>query len=207
MTDKKQVIVCEHCGNKTPHEIIFTTNGPDEIVEMYAGHESAISTYYFLTRCSSCLEVSLFGDWEESDDLGSLKSAILMYPKITKIHSAVPAPIVKDYNEAKKVIKKSPHAFAVLVRRAMENVCIHQDAKGKDLKEKIDDLAKREIIPKSLARMANAIRYIGNIGAHVNEHDIDQEEALILDDFMRAILEYVYVAPAKLDTLAKKISK
>ena len=207
MSKKDQIINCEHCGNKTPNEILLTTNGPDEIVEMFPENYTGIKTYYFLTKCKSCEEISLFSDWEESDQLGDLNNAVLVYPSIKKIDAVVPAEIVKGFNEAKKVKHKSSLAFAVMIRRAMEGVCLDQSAKGKNLKEKIDDLAKKEIIPNSLGRMANAIRYIGNAGAHAKGEDVTDDEVKVLDEFMRAIIEYVYVAPAKLNKLAEKLKK
>ncbi len=207
MSDEKQIIICEHCGNKTPHEVIFNVSGPDEIIDLGDGHEFGVATFYFVAKCNVCSEISFYTDWEESGNLGQLSEAVLLYPTKNKLDKIVPEPIIKDYEEAKKVIKKSPIAFAVLVRRALENVCINKSAVGKNLKQKLDDLGKKGVIPESLSKMADAIRYLGNAGAHAGGEDIDDEEAKILDDFVRAIIEYVYVAPDKLNKLANKISK
>lgn len=204
-TNKKQIIRCEHCGNKTLHNILFTADGPEEILDLPDYPDISGKTYYFLTQCSSCLEISLFTDWDQSEELGNLDMAALLYPIIQKFSNDVPKIITKDYEEAKKVLKISPIAFTVLTRRSLERVCIDQKAIGRTLKEKLDNLAKNGIIPQSLSKMANAIRYLGNIGAHISDEEIDYDEAKILADFFTAIIEYVYIAPAKLDKLSDKL--
>jgi len=55
--------------------------------------------------------------------------------------------------------------------------------------------------------MAETLRFIGNIGAHEIEVDIDQTETRAIDDFLVAMLEYVYVAPNKIKNLKDSISK
>jgi len=149
--------------------------------------------------------MSLFSDWDLSDNFGDLDYANLEYPYVRKFDKALPEAIRIEYEEAKKVFKISPIVFAILARRVMEMICADQSAEGSNLKAKIEDLAKKDVIPKSLARMAGAIRYLGNIGAHSEAKIISNEEVQILNDFMVAIIEYVYTAPAKLEELAEKI--
>lgn len=41
------------------------------------------------------------------------------------------------------------------------------------------------------------LRFFGNLAAHEATLDIKQEEVKILDGFLSALLEYVYIAPKK----------
>ncbi len=202
---EKQVINCEHCGNKTPHEIVIITNGPSDIIEMHDDSTLDIETYYIVVKCGSCSEVSLFWDWDPSGDVGNLNKAKLIYPVVKNFSGDVPELITQDHDESKKVIRISPLAFSVLIRRALERVCIDKAANGSTLKNKLDDLAQKGIIPESLAKMANAIRHIGNISAHITDERISYVEAKILDDLFVAIIEYVYIAPAKLKRLSDRL--
>lgn len=210
MPSKPQVLICPHCGNKSPQELLQRVLGPEEIISGDKEFpDMSLGTYYFLVKCASCDEVSLFGDWEGNDDLGDLETAKLLYPQsiLDRIASDSPAEIVQDYREAQRVAKISPLAASVLFRRALEGICLQQKASGNNLKEKIVDLAKRGIIPEALSKMADAIRYVGNRGAHSGEENVDFDEVKLLDDFLGAILEYVYVAPAKLAKLSEKLKK
>lgn len=61
------------------------------------------------------------------------------------------------------------------------------------------------IIPAKLADMSDALRYLGNLGAHATEYHIDKSEVSSMDGFFTAMLEYVYVGSSKLDKLKKSI--
>ena len=201
--EKQQILVCPHCGNKAPQEIKCTAYGNEKIeVGPKNDHGWDVKTYTFFVQCQTCLEAAVYWDWDESNELGNLEEATILFPS-TKKFSGIPKAIQDSYDEAKKVQKLSPTAFAVLIRKALEYLCREQSASGNTLKEQLDDLAKKNIIPATLSRMANALRYFGNIGAHSIEIKIGPEEAQAMDDFFIAVVEYVYVAPEKLKKLSE----
>lgn len=55
------------------------------------------------------------------------------------------------------------------------------------------------------------LRFLGNVGAHAVEESVMPWQVYAIDEFFRAVVEYVYVAPSKLkdfkDSLAKFKSK
>lgn len=204
MDKKEQVLVCPHCRNKSPQEIKCIAYGNEEVeIGPEVGHTFDVKTYTFFVQCKTCSETSVYWDWEESsNELGDLKESILLFPS-TKKFSGIPKVIQDSYDEAKKVQKISPVAFAILIRKSLEDLCRDQSASGSSLKEQLEDLAKKNIMPVTLSRMTNALRYFGNLGAHSTEVKIGREEAGIMDDFFVAVIEYVYVAPEKLNKLSK----
>lgn len=207
MTDKKeQVIVCPNCGNKTPQVIRCTAISKDEaeFPDMPEEPPMEVEVYHLFVQCKACQEVSIYWDWENNPELGDLRTTTLVYPTVKKL-SGIPRAIEDSYQEAKKVQKISPIAFSVLIRKALEYLCKDQNAIGSNLKEQLDNLARRNIIPTTLAKMADVLRYLGNISAHSIEVKISKEEAEILDDFFTAVVEYVYIAPEKLNKLIKKL--
>jgi len=80
----------------------------------------------------------------------------------------------------------------------LEALCSDRAAKGQSLFEKLKDLSAKAEIPPVLAEMTDALRLIGNIGAHGIDDSVHPLQASAIDGFFKAIIEYVYVAPAKL---------
>ena len=73
--------------------------------------------------------------------------------------------------------------------------------------DKIDSLVSSERIPQTLAEMAHQLRKIRNWGAHDTEEDVKEEDVPLMLDFVEAILEYLYVAPAKIEVVRERLSK
>ena len=55
--------------------------------------------------------------------------------------------------------------------------------------------------------MTDVIRILGNYGAHASDVEVTRQDVQVMDDFFIALLEYVYVAPQKLENLKKRLSK
>jgi len=55
--------------------------------------------------------------------------------------------------------------------------------------------------------MGDTLRNLGNLGAHSSEYNFDYVEIEAMKDFIIAMLEFVYVAPAKIEELRKSIEK
>lgn len=185
-------IKCNDCGRVTPQ----TERGQATETEIISwgelDHEQEISWINFLFQCDVCSSISLqcFSP-DISEDFFQL------FPVVKNLND-VPAVVQNSYSEAVKVKNISPLAFSSLIRRSLEYVCIEQNAEGKDLYAKLEDLSRKGIIPDTLARMSHAIRSFGNIGAHAKDTTVGKDEVQIIDDIFLAILEYVYIAPQKL---------
>jgi Domain of unknown function (DUF4145) len=87
------------------------------------------------------------------------------------------------------------HAFAVLVRRLLEMICLDKGAQGRNLFEQLKFLVQTGVIPRQLIDIANGLRNFGNIGAHAAGVQLSENEVPVIDALCRAILEYVYGAP------------
>jgi hypothetical protein len=55
--------------------------------------------------------------------------------------------------------------------------------------------------------MADTLRFIGNISAHEMKISLEKLETKAMDDFLLAVLEYVYVAPNKIRKFKDSITK
>ena len=202
----QQLLECNHCGNKALHEVIFRTESMDTAYSVGNPEDSIdIDVYYTLTKCSTCQQISLYYNSEWDDDINDLRQASLCYPHETRFGEEIPEVISKNYIEAKKIMKISPPAFAIMIRKDLEFMCQDQQANGKTLKGKLDNLVARGVIPSTLAEMGDTLRSLGNIGAHAIDYNIDREEVEAINDFFISMIEYLYVAPAKIAKLKESI--
>lgn len=198
---------CPHCGNRTGVTVLCEHLGHDEIYDTDGEFVGAMKVFYFLTECTTCSGVCLLSNWEIEKRPQDASTAQLLYPGTRTFSEDVPEEIRRTYKEARKVINISPDAFAVLIRKALEYLCQAQGVKEYNLTSMLKQLSDKGIIPGHLAQMTKAIRLIGNISAHASTKRIGKTEAEIIDDFFVAIIEYVYVAPAKIKALELRIGQ
>jgi hypothetical protein len=105
-------------------------------------------------------------------------------------------PEIERASTAALVVKEiEAHAFAVLVRRLLEMICLEKAAEGRSLFEQLKWLAQTGVIRQQLIDIANGLRNFGNIGAHAAGVQLSETEVPVIDALCRAILEYVYGAP------------
>src|SRR5260370_25661123 len=198
------VMVCGHCGNRT----VFEMKGEYFMVGDWEGYQINIKNS--LLRCKTCSMPTLEqSTYNPTMDIMEDKPEIeILYPAFNAIKN-LPETIEKRYTEALKVKNISPSLFAVMAGRTLEAVCKHEDAKGNTLSDKINNHARseRKRIPQILADMAHQLRQIRNLGMHDKEYEVTIGDVPIILDFVDAILEYLYVAPSKINRVKKRLNK
>jgi hypothetical protein len=142
----------------------------------------------------------------DSEDPNYFTSAQLDYPDSGELHSSVPKKIQDLYSEAFRVRHSSPSAFAVLVRKAVEAICTDRGATKGTLAEKLRALAAQGHIPQKLAEVTDVLRLLGNIGAHPGEEQVQSWHVWTIEHFFRVIVEYIYIAPARLKQFSDSLS-
>jgi hypothetical protein len=112
----------------------------------------------------------------------------------------VPTPLIDDYNEACLIVELSPKASATLSRRCLQGMIRDcWDVKGlRTLKDEIDAIEDR--LDPLTWRAIDAVRSIGNIGAHMEQDintlvDVDQGEAETLIALIEQLIRDWYVVP------------
>lgn len=117
-----------------------------------------------------CQEVTILAEGVN----GYIKNSFVpIYPRCRCVHfpEYVPSTIRNDYEEACIIANDSPKAAATLARRCLQGMIhdfwgIHE----KNLNAEITRL--KDNVPSSQWKAIDAIRSIGNIGAHM-EHDVN----------------------------------
>ncbi len=191
-------IECIHCGNRAPMNILAkyyasTIPNDDDEFSHYRYREEGY--HYQLLLCLACKEVT-FWRYFESEYVDDDMPFEILYPSTLSRLSGLPSRIQRAYEIALKVRPIDVNAYGVLLGRILEMICEDRKATGKDLNEKISNLATKNEIPGNLANVAHGLRRLRNIGAHASLGELTPQEIPILDNLCRAILEYVYVAPS-----------
>jgi len=209
MPAERRHLTCPHCGNRTilVVEAEYHQEFPDWDAELDSNR--ANYTQWSILQCETCYEISV----DQTSHLridgkphSNFKQGFL-YPIDRPELPNLPVKVEKAYRAALKVQKIEPNACAVLVGRTLEAACNHENAPGRVLADKLTYLANAGRIPKTLAEMAHHLKELRNLGAHDAEDTVTKEDVPIILDFLEAILEYLYVAPAKVAAVQTRLKK
>jgi hypothetical protein len=117
----------------------------------------------------------------------------------------VPQPVVAALEEA--ITCHANQCFvasAIMVRKALEELCADRGAKGPNLKERIKALGANVVLPTELLNGLDDLRLLGNDAAHIESQEynkVDQEEVEVAIDVTKEVLKAVYQYSALLDRL------
>lgn len=205
LADLDLIMQCDHCGKRTTFAIRTEYTYVAQVETGYYGD----STIWRIMQCLECLKPTL---------VQTIKSPINLYGTISKPRveilypaeklplSDLPTRIERAYLATLKV-KYEPNAFAVLAGRTLEMLCNHENVPGKVLAHRLENLANSGRIPLPLAQMALQLKQLRNLGAHAAEDEVNEEDVPIILDFLEAILEYLYVAPAKIEAVRARLKR
>jgi len=117
----------------------------------------------------------------------------------------IPANVLKTFEEAITCHSQECYvASAIMVRRSLEEICVDRQAKGNDLKARINDLRSKIVIPAELLEAMDEIRILGNDAAHIEAKDYDSisdTEVTVAIQFTKEILKSLYQYSSLLEKL------
>lgn len=166
--------------------------------------------FWKMMRCANCGEISfslsgVSNKWS--------RNIVYSYPPMNAkvFPNYVPAAIHNDYLEASSILQHSPKAAATLARRCLQGM-IHDywGIKEKNLNAEITMLKGK--IPTSQWNAIDALRKLGNIGAHMEKDvdriiDVDPQEAEKLLKLIELLVDKWYVARHDEETLLQEIAE
>lgn len=168
--------------------------------------------------CPACENITIFsysaGNFIEEDNhnpeyelLRKYRRVLLLAPK-KQFHHAIPKSISDVINQAASVLESSPRASFILCRAVLEEICndfnIPSEAtneKGKTffvtLKDRLKKLFNQEKAPEDLIAVIEAIRELGNEGAHSDHITFSRQvKAQDADDLIllvNYVIEELYI--------------
>ena len=82
-----------------------------------------------------------------------------------------------------------------MVRKTLEEVCVDRGAAGANLKQRIEALGSRVVLPQALLSGLDDLRLLGNDAAHLESRvyeQVGQDELEVAIDVAKAILKATY---------------
>jgi hypothetical protein len=108
----------------------------------------------------------------------------------------VPTKVVSALEEAITCHANSCYvAAAIMVRKALEELCADREAKGPNLKARIAALGTKVVLPKDLLDGLDDLRLLGNDAAHFESNVYDKvgrEEVEVAIEVTKEVLKGVY---------------
>ncbi len=206
MSDLENPVACGHCYNISKMEIIG--NGyVTETEDVDENYSFEYGDTYQIVKCPACNKINFVSfSWHEHWP-EARPNYIVLYPQNGAEPVGLPDHILKAYRAAEKVRTVYISAYAILLRRILEEVCLNRQAQGSNLAAMLKDLASKQEIPEKLVNVAKGLRELGNIGAHAGEGELGEDEVPILKALCDAILEYIYSAPHLAELAESKLNK
>lgn len=205
-----EIILCLHCGNETPMKKVgeYTWGSRDmEFSEIGFLYE------YELFACPVCHKVTLretycdetMMDCRDYDRSLYYDEERILFPPVGIENDSVPSKISEAYTAALKVKGIDKYVCLMALRRTLEILLKDKGATKWALKDKIEEIAERGLLPDALKEASSLAKMLGDTAAHDKELEIDQYDVEAMVEFVRYIIEYLYVVPDTISTYKKRL--
>jgi hypothetical protein len=196
-------VLCLKCKTLTNHKVEGEFRDGSE-----KGDEFIWGATFSIIRCCGCDSISFRQtSWTENDidpATNKVEASETLYPSRTGGKTAIfdeitnpeiPTLVLTIYQEVVRALNcGTPILAAVGLRAVIEAICKERKAKGRSLKEKIDDLATKGDLAKRQAEILHSHRFLGNTAAH----EVTAPPAgdlLAAFDIAETMLKTIYVLP------------
>ncbi len=197
-------VPCVRCDIETKHEVVASV----DITEVYDFGQITEWTSYQIVRCRGCDTHSFRRSNTSTEDvvqdfLGETYQALevdVYPPRLAgrrKLRNSLylPAKVKKIYNETHTALSSDlPMLAGVGIRSLVEAVCQEKEAKGKDLKAKIEDLVTQGFLTPSGAEILQKLRLMGNETVHEMKRHNTRKLGIAFD-VVEHLLLGVYILP------------
>lgn len=203
---------CGWCGSKNQSfTTVYCQNtqyiSSDITEENYAGR------YMLVAICRACGTANIFivlapriaeirSDIQQTMNLNinhMIQEFLVCYPKNEiELDESIPEIVAEQIQEAQR--SEAPRTKCMLYRASMEFALREfgfSEKKGQPLGSIIRELSKKTLIPDALADMCDQVAAFGNWGLHWSETEITDADASAAKSITLAVLEYLFVLPAK----------
>ena len=201
----EEVMKCFHCGNET----LMLREGQYSWGSRDIGYEDFGFQYeYELFVCPVCHKVTLREIYSDETMISSVQHGQMeqcndkkiLYPINSIENNSIPVKIKESYDAALKTKNIDKYVCLMALRRTLELILKEKGATKWGLKDKIEEIAKKGILPDTLKEASSLTKILGDSAAHDKEIEIDQLDVESMTEFVRFIIEYLYVIPDKINT-------
>ncbi len=191
----KKSFTCPHCGVLARH---YHWGYRDQQNAPPVGETDGTfkQTEVRLSKCEHCSGLVVWRkDEMVSPDRGSAPAP----------NPEMPADVRNDYEEATRILNKSPRGAAALLRLAIQKLCIHLGGQGKNLNEDIKLLVEKGL-PTQVQQALDVVRVTGNNAVHPGQIETDDiGVATNLFPLVNVIVEYMLDMPKRVAALYNQL--
>lgn len=118
-----------------------------------------------------------FGHCQHCQGYSIWLSDVMVYPGTGSAplpNPDMPEDIIKDYNEAREIVGRSPRGAAALLRLAVQKLCKHFGEPGENINDDIAALVKKGL-PEYIQQALDSVRVVGNNAVHPGQIDLNDQ--------------------------------
>jgi len=196
-----RVFVCPHCERPALASVrgVAVWDGLDK-----EGIPKEPPAEWMLLQCSECGLVSVqvradYGDGFDEDD------PLIVFPESRHLSFKIPASLRREFEEAQGCFSaKAYGATVVMVRRVLEGTCKENNVQERTLVKSLHKLKEDGLIDGTIAEWADALRLLGNEGAHYTGRPVARNDAEDALAFTEALLDHIYLLRKRFDEFAAR---
>jgi len=192
---------CRYCGNMGPMRIAGSVEDAKDNEDAFVPEHGTVCEVLICSECERpTIRAGFYHDGMDEEDW----LPTVLYPAERKTLSSLPRLVQQEYEAARAVAQVSPNAYAAMLGRALDAVCVDRGAAGDTLHKRLEDLAGKGEIPKNLADMAQNVHQSRNVGAHADLGSLIPAEIPFLGSLSYVVPEYIYEAPRMVEAAQKR---
>ena len=208
---KEEIIKCFHCGNET----LMHQKGEYQWGSINVGYDDFNFDYiYDMFACPVCHKVTLRETYSDetmmkpynNDMLEYYDKKSILFPINNIESSSIPSKVKEAFEAALKTKGIDKNICLMALRRTLELILKDKGATKWGLKDKIEEIAEKGLLPETLKEASSLTKILGDSAAHDKELEIDQHDVESMAEFVEYIIEYLYIVPDKINTYKERLS-
>ena len=200
---KEYIIKCFHCGNETLMQKKGEYSWGSRDIEF---SEFDFLYQYELFVCPVCHRVTLRQTYSDetmvnyygNDRMEYYDSTSILYPENSIEEPSVPKKVKEAYEAALKTKGIDKYICLMALRRTLELILKDKGATKWGLKDKIEEIAQKGLLPDALKEASSLAKELGDTAAHDKDLEIELYDVEAMAEFIGFIIEYLYVVPSKI---------
>lgn len=205
-------VPCVKCAGRTTHTVLVSVelSGDDDD----GRYSISWSETHQVIQCLGCRTVSYRKTFSNSEDYVHNEQGGIEYCDNEQLYPSriegrkslgdemfyLPPTVRHVYSETLLALtNRSPVLAGIGLRALLESVCNEKNSKGKDLLQRVDDLAIKGVLTPAGAAILHKIRTLGNAAAHEAKPHTDAQLALAMD-IVEHLLKDVYILPRQVES-------
>ena len=129
----------------------------------------------------------------------------ILYPLSSVEGTSVPTKVKEAYEAALKTKSIDKYVCLMALRRTLELLLKDKGATKWSLKDKIEEVAEKGLLPDALKEASSLAKMLGDTAAHDKDMEIEQYDVEAMAEFIGFIIEYLYIVPDKINTYKERL--